>query len=34
MLISNVKPLIVLYHSGYVTLSMFDFNPNHGNLLT
>lgn len=34
MLISSVKPLIVLYHSGYVRLSMFDFDPNDGNLLT
>jgi tubulin-tyrosine ligase family protein len=34
MLISSVKPLIVLYHSGYIRLSMFDFDANDGNLLT
>ena len=34
MLISSVKPLIILYHPGYVRLSMFDFDPNDGNLLT
>jgi hypothetical protein len=34
MLISSVKPLIALYHSGYIRLSMFDFDANDGNLLT
>jgi fumarate reductase subunit D len=34
MLIASVKPLIVLYHSGYIRLSMFDFDANDGNLLT
>ncbi|CAF1680194.1 unnamed protein product, partial [Adineta ricciae] len=34
MLISSVKPLIVLYHKGYIRLSMFDFDANDGNLLT
>lgn len=34
MLISSVKPLIIFYHSGYIRLSMFDFDPNDGNLLT
>ena len=34
MLIASVKPLIILYHSGYIRLSMFDFDANDGNLLT
>jgi hypothetical protein len=34
MLIASVKPLIVLYHSGYIRLSMFDFDNNDENLLT
>ncbi|CAF4137037.1 unnamed protein product [Rotaria sordida] len=34
MLISTVKPLIVLYHSGYIRLSIFDFDYNDDNLLT
>ncbi|CAF0881042.1 unnamed protein product [Adineta steineri] len=34
MLISSVKPLIALYHKGYLRLSMFDFDANDGNLLT
>jgi hypothetical protein len=34
MLIASVKPLIVLYHSGYIRLSMFDFDNNDDNLLT
>ena len=34
MLISSVQPLIILYHSGYIRLSMFDFDPNDENLLT
>jgi len=34
MLISSVKPLIVLYHSGYLRLSMFDFDAQDQNLLT
>jgi hypothetical protein len=34
MLIASVKPLIVLYHSGYIRLSMFDFDHNDENLLT
>ena len=34
MLIANVKPLIILYHPGYLRLSMFHFDPNDGNLLT
>jgi len=33
MLISSVKPLIVLYHSGYIRLSMFDFDAQDQNLL-
>ncbi|CAF3955853.1 unnamed protein product, partial [Rotaria sp. Silwood1] len=34
MLISTVKPLIALYHSGYIRLSIFDFDNNDENLLT
>ncbi|CAF1093195.1 unnamed protein product [Adineta steineri] len=34
MLISSVKPLIVLYHHGYIRLSMFDFDNDDENLLT
>lgn len=34
MLISSVKPLLIFYHSGYIRLSMFDFDNNDNNLLT
>ncbi|CAF0987330.1 unnamed protein product [Rotaria sordida] len=34
MLISSVKPLLIFYHSGYIRLSMFDFDNNDENLLT
>ncbi|CAF1184520.1 unnamed protein product [Rotaria sp. Silwood1] len=34
MLISTVKPLLIFYHSGYIRLSMFDFDNNDENLLT
>lgn len=34
MLIASVKPLIVLYHPGYIRLSMFDFDNDDENLLT
>jgi len=33
MLISSVQPLIILYHEGYIRLSLFDFDPNDQNLL-
>jgi hypothetical protein len=33
MLIASVKPLIVLYHPGYIRLSMFEFDNNDQNLL-
>jgi hypothetical protein len=34
MLISNVQPLLVFYHPGYIRLSMFDFDEHDDNLLT
>ncbi|CAF3861252.1 unnamed protein product [Rotaria magnacalcarata] len=34
MLISSVKPLLIFYHSGYLRLSMFDFDNKDENLLT
>ncbi len=34
MLISSVDPLIILYHSGYIRLSLFHFDLNDQNLLT
>ncbi|CAF1499250.1 unnamed protein product [Adineta ricciae] len=34
MLISSVQPLLVHYHSGYIRLSMFDFDQHDENLLT
>ncbi|CAF3848799.1 unnamed protein product [Rotaria sp. Silwood1] len=34
MLISTVKPLLIFYHSGYIRLSMFDFDNYDEDLLT
>jgi len=34
MLVSNTKPLLVLYHYGYLRLSMNEFNNDDNNLIT